>query len=89
MILKEAMEDLGVQGVNMKRPLGLEPQDSLSDCFERADRLSRGNSYSAMMCHSKDLRRIVLLVHEVRKLTKELQKYKDKEEMKNLQYTWY
>lgn len=56
----------------MKRPLGLEKTDTLEDCFKRADRLSRGNSYSAMMCGNKDLRRIVLLVHEVRELKKEL-----------------
>jgi hypothetical protein len=50
-------------------PAGLEPRDTLEDCFKRADRLSspNGNSYSGMMCERKDLRRIVLLVRELRK----------------------
>jgi len=52
------------------RPLGLEKSDTLEDALKRADQLSKGTSYSAILIHRKDLRRIVLLAHEYRRLLK-------------------
>lgn len=51
-------------------PLGLCPQDTLEDALKRADDLSApdGSKHSGMLCERKDLRRIVLLAKEYRKL---------------------
>ena len=55
-------------------PSGLQNNDTIEDCFKRADGLAKpdGSSYSGMMCGRKDLRRIVLLVREVRNLQNKL-----------------
>jgi len=51
-------------------PCGLNKQDTLEDAIKRADELAPpdGSSHTGMMCDNKDLRRIVLLVKEYRKL---------------------
>ena len=51
-------------------PSGLSKLDTIEDAFKRADSLSSpdGRMYSGMMSDRKDLRRIVLLVREYRKL---------------------
>ena len=56
------------EGTN--NPSGLEKNDTLEDALKRADELSRpdGSAYSGMMLDRKDLRRIVLLAREYRKI---------------------
>jgi hypothetical protein len=49
-------------------PCGLSETDTLEDAIKRADSLAGPTSYSGMMTTKKDLRRIVLLVYELRKL---------------------
>ena len=51
-------------------PGGLNSWDTLEDTFKRADKLAPpdGRSHSGKMFSNKDLRRIVLLVREYRKL---------------------
>ena len=53
-------------------PVGLNKFDTIEDALKRADSLSDpdGKSYSGMMTERKDLRRIVLLTREYRKLKK-------------------
>jgi hypothetical protein len=55
-------------------PSGLEKSDTLEDAFKRADQLASpsGSFYSGMLIGRKDLRRIVLLTREVRKLQEQL-----------------
>jgi len=51
-------------------PSGLYKTDTLGDAIRRADQLAEpnGSSYSGMLTTNKDLRRIVLLTREYRKL---------------------
>ncbi|MCK5616295.1 hypothetical protein KAR91_81285 [Candidatus Pacearchaeota archaeon] len=51
-------------------PSGLNKNDTIEDALRRADELSspNGSRYSGMMLHRKDLRRIVLLSREYRRL---------------------
>ena len=50
------------------KPEGILKTDTLKNCFKRADFLSNpdGSCYSGILCGNKDLRRIVLLVREIR-----------------------
>lgn len=50
------------------KPAGLTYKDTIEEALKRADSLSSPISYSAMMLDRKDLRRIVLLAYEYRKL---------------------
>jgi len=51
------------------KPVGLTPRDTLEDALARADRMSDGsNHFSGMLLERTDLRRIVLLAWEYRKL---------------------
>ena len=50
------------------KPSGLHSTDTLDDALKRADSLARPGSYSGLLCSNKDLRRIVLLAYEYRKL---------------------
>lgn len=52
----------------MKKPNGLRKQDTIEDALRRADRLAGENRHSGQLCNNKDLRRIVLLAYEYRKL---------------------
>ena len=52
----------------VKKPCGLMLTDTLDDAIKRADELASPTSHSGSLLHSKDLRRIVLLVYEYRKL---------------------
>lgn len=56
-------------------PSGLNESDTIDDALKRADYLSDpcGSIYSGMMNNNKDLRRIVLLAREYRKLKGENQ----------------
>ena len=58
----------------VNNPAGIYETDTLEDCFKRSDELSPpdGSSHSGMMCDRKDLRRIVLLTREVRRLQNEI-----------------
>ena len=49
-------------------PCGLTKRDTIEDALKRADQLASSTSYSGMMTANKDLRRIVLLAYEYRKL---------------------
>ena len=51
-------------------PSGINSKDTLVDALKRADQLSdpNGGQYSGMMCDRKDLRRIVLLAREYRRM---------------------
>lgn len=49
-------------------PTGLQRSDTIDDALARADSLSGPGSYSGQMLHNKDLRRLVLLAWEYRKL---------------------
>ena len=57
----------------MKKPCGLTKQDTLEDAFKRADGLATDHSYSGLIVSNKDLRRIVLLVYEYRKLKERIE----------------
>lgn len=52
------------------RPSGTLKTDTIKDCFKRADRLSGVYGHSGKLVNNKDLRRIVLLSHQVRILEK-------------------
>ncbi len=56
------------------RPSGTSLKDTLEDCFKRADELSGVYGYSGTLVGNKDLRRIVLLAHQVRILEKNQRK---------------
>lgn len=56
----------------IKMPAGLTKKDSFRDAIERADYLATPGHHSGMMCLSKDLRRIVLLVYGVRRLREKI-----------------
>jgi len=55
------------------KPLGLF-NDSIDNCYERADQVSSAGSHSGNMCTNKDLRRIVLLSHYARSLEDKIKK---------------
>jgi len=52
----------------IKKPCGLTKKDTLDDAMERADKLASPTHHCGTMVSNKDLRRIVLLVYEYRKL---------------------
>lgn len=51
-------------------PCGLSEKDTIEDALKRADSLAGADWHSGSLCDRKDLRRIVLLAHEYRKLQK-------------------
>jgi hypothetical protein len=53
-------------------PSGLYSTDTLEDSLKRADNLARPYRHSGMLCDRKDLRRIVLLAYEYRKIESKL-----------------
>lgn len=52
-------------------PCGLRKNDSIEDALKRADSLSGVDWHSGLMTANKDLRRIVLMAYEIRKLRHE------------------
>lgn len=59
----------------MNKPLGLHNNDTIEDAFKRADELSGVDFFSGMLCSRKDLRRIVLLTYEYKKLKEIVEKF--------------
>ncbi len=63
----------------IEKPCGLNDDDTMKDALSRADSLATPTSHSGMMCSRKDLRRIVLLAYEYRKLKEKFQQYRIEE----------
>lgn len=54
------------------RPCGLSKSDTIEDALRRADQMATPKQHSGAMCSNKDLRRIVLLAYEHRRLIRQL-----------------
>ena len=51
--------------------------DSIEDCYKRADSMSSAGQHSGVLCDNKDLRRVILLSHYARALEDEIAKMKE------------
>lgn len=51
----------------MEKPRGIE-KETIEDVLKRADKLAGADWHSGLLCANKDLRRIVLIAFEYRKL---------------------